>query len=851
VYLLVVSALGLGAHPAPAQQQRQTYPSPRLLVLSPNGGRASTTFELTLSGQDLEEPEGLLFSQPGIKADPIGTPNRPKPDPRMRRPNPGQPQALTTARFKVTIPADTAVGIHDVRLVSRWGISNPRAFVVGDLAEVLEKEPNDDVDKAQRVELNSTINGTISTPTDVDYYVFAGKKGQRVLASCLSSSIDSRLLAAVELYDPAGRLLTSNRNYSGTDALLDATLPADGDYQVRVFCFTYTQGSPQHFYRLSITTAPWIDAVYPPMVEPGKPTPVTVYGRNLPGGQPDPSAVLDGCVLEKLTATIEPPKDPEAAHRLRYAGYVAPKSAALDGFAYRVRNDAGTSNPYLITFARAPVVLDRGDNDDAEHAQEIPLPCEIAGRIEARRDHDWYSFTAHRGEVYSIEAYADRIGAPMNLYFALRNAKGQTVAQSADSNEVLHPQQFFSRTDDPQRYRFSVPADGTYTLMVTSREASIQCGPRDLYRVRIAPEQPDFRLIVMPPSTNSPEGCTLHQGGHQYYAVHVWRLDGFNGDVTLRAEGLPAGVSCPTQTVAGTTKQGVLALNAGPEAESWTGRIRVIGTATIAGREVVREARPATITWPVPPQINVATVSRLDRDLVLAVRDKAPFTLNAKTDKELFVQSGQRVTVALKVVRRDSEFKAPVQVTAVNLVPGLIANNNQPLTIAPGKDEANVVLNVGVNVQPGTYTVVFRGLAQVPVVRDARTKQRQNLALIQPSNPVTVTVLPRQVARLSVDPGGASLKPGREAQLTVRVQRLANYDGEFKVELVIPSGTKGIHAEEVTIPKGKDQAKLVIEAEEDATPGNRGNLVVRATARLKGKVSLTQEARINVNVQKP
>jgi len=53
----------------------------------------------------------------------------------------------------VTIAPDTPLGLHDVRLVNKWGISNPRAFAVGDLPEVLEKEPNNDVNQAQRVEL--------------------------------------------------------------------------------------------------------------------------------------------------------------------------------------------------------------------------------------------------------------------------------------------------------------------------------------------------------------------------------------------------------------------------------------------------------------------------------------------------------------------------------------------------------------------------------------------------------------------------------------------------------------------------------------------------------------------------
>ncbi len=297
--------------------------------------------------------------------------------------------------------------------------------MVGDQTAVVEKEPNNDIEEAQRVELNTAIHGTLSTPTDVDYFVFAGKKGQRVVVSCLASSIDSRAQPALQLFSKAGELLAANRDYQGTDALLDRVLPEDGDYYVRVFSFTYTQGAPDHFYRLNITTAPWIDAVFPPVVVPGQETTVTVHGRNLPGGKPDATAVVDGSVLEKLTVTIKPPGDPQSVQRLAFPGFITPRSSELDGFAFHLSNEAGQSNPYLITCARAPVVLDTGDNDTAATAQQIKLPCEIAGRIEKPRDRDWYRFDVKKGETYTIEVFGDRLGSPMDMYFTLRQAESK------------------------------------------------------------------------------------------------------------------------------------------------------------------------------------------------------------------------------------------------------------------------------------------------------------------------------------------------------------------------------------------------------------------------------------------
>src|SRR5262245_31853173 len=332
-----LAALALGAAllaGPPAQAQIRAInglPRPSLLVVSPAGAKVGTTVEVTLSGLHLEQPEKLLFSNPAIKAELVTVPPPPV-DPKTKQPPLRGRRGMaagapTTCKFKVTVPANVPAGHLDLRLVNKWGVSNPRVFVVGDLAEVMEKEPNNDADQSQRIDLNTTVNGAINNPTDVDYYVFSAKKGQRVLLSCLATSIDSRLQPALTVYDSKDRELAANRNYARDDALADFTAPEDGDYHVRVFQFAHTfrqplpvplpPGTQDYFYRLSVTTAPWIDAVYPPVLEPGKAATVTVYGRNLPGGKPDPAAVADEVTLEKLTVKITAPAEADARGKLR------------------------------------------------------------------------------------------------------------------------------------------------------------------------------------------------------------------------------------------------------------------------------------------------------------------------------------------------------------------------------------------------------------------------------------------------------------------------------------------------------------------------------------------------------
>jgi hypothetical protein len=826
-------------------------PSPRLAAVTPPGGKVGSTFEITFTGTDIEEPQALLFSQPGIKAEPV-IPPVPAADPKKPGAKPGPRPPVT--HFKVAIAPNTPSGIHDVRLVNHWGVSNARAFVVGDLAEVQEKEPNNDVPQAQRVELNCTINGAIAAPTDVDYFVFAGKKGQRVVITCLASSIDSRLMAALELYDSAGHQLAFNRHYHDNDALVDCTLPSDGDYLVRVYEFTHAEGTPEHFYRLSITTAPWIDAILPLAVEPGKTANLTVYGRNLPGGQLDPAAVENGSVLEKCTVTLAVPGDPAAQERLSYHGHLAPRASALDGFEYRIRNASGTSNPFLLTYARAPVILEKDAHQTPETAQELALPCEVSGRVEKLHDRDWYTFTAKQNQVYNIEVLSGRLGAQTDMYFLLRQvATKQDLAELDDNNDVLTQFVFYTRSEDPPVHRFTVPADGKYQLLVGSRDADTRAGPRQYYHLRIVPERPDFRLVVLPPDEARPDGCCLRQGGQEHYTVLAWRLDGWNGAISLTAQGLPKGVSCPTQVIAPNLRQTELVLSAAADATPWTGAIKLQGTATINGRTVVHEARPASITVPLPQPQAMPAVSRLERDLVLAVRGKAPFSLTASADKTTILQ-GAKANITLKLARLWPEFKTPLQVVPfdppTHLPGNLTINNNQPLTMAPGKDTATAVLNVNSNVPPGTYNLNLRGVAQIPYNKDPKAKEKPNINVLQPATALMVTVLPQQVATLSVSNANPALKIGDQTELVVRVARMHDYSGEFKVQLVLPPNVKGVVADPITIPAGKDEAKLVLKAPKDAAAGSRPDLIVRAVATIAGNTPLTHETKINVNVTK-
>jgi hypothetical protein len=843
-FLLACLALfGVAPH-ADAQKD----PSPRLNNVFPMGGKAGSTIELKVVGQDLASIEGLYFSFPGVTTEVLGK------DSIGADPKKGmggkQPANLQAQRVKVTLPADAPLGIQDVRVVTKGGISNSRAFVVGDLDEVNEQEPNDDTDKAQKIALNSVVNGVVAAGTDVDYYAFTGIKGQRVVVSCRSSSIDSKLHAAVEVYDRKGAIHGLNRNYDGNDALLDVMLPADGEYLVRVFAFTYTQGGIDYFYRLTVSTAPWIDAVFPSVVEPGKETDVSVFGRNLPGGVPDAASIVGGQTLDKLTMKVKAPADADALQRLAIPGRVPPIASMLDGFALRLKNDAGSSNPYLLTYADAPVVVDNGNNDTQETAQKVAVPCEIAGRIEKKGDVDWYTFNAKKGQVVTIEAMGERLGSPLDLYFQLVSDKGTVITEQDDTPESMAPH-FSARTDDPPRYRLVAPADTTYFLRVSARAAFTDAGPRHLYTVRIGVDEPDFRIVAMPASTVTPDVGILGQHGSYAFNAFVWRLGGYNGDIEISGEALPPGVSVRPQILSNAQKQAVVVVSAAADAAPFAGAIKIVGTAVIAGKKVKRDVRAASIVWPVA-QINTLTVTRLDRELVVAVRGQAPYSLSVGSEK-VSVQQGEKVGIPVKMAAHWPDFKSTVQLVAIGLPQGPQGAGmaGPGVSLSAGKDSATITIDTkaGQGFAPGRYTIVLRGQTQPINPKQPNLPPKGGpVNHVQVTPPIVLTVIPKQLGKLTVTPP-AKLQPGKQIELTVKFARQYDMPIPLKVEIVLLDSYKGLTATAATIGLDQDEAKLTITAAANASPGATA-ITVRATAMFDETVAVVHEAKVNVAVGK-
>lgn len=111
---------------------------------------------------------------------------------------------------------------------------SPNPFRLFEHANVLEQEPNDAFAEATSAELPLAFNGIISHEGDVDFFKFQAKQGQVYEVECYSRRIRSPLDAVVNLYNAQGGGITGNDDSRGLDSYFRFSVPADGEYFLRV-----------------------------------------------------------------------------------------------------------------------------------------------------------------------------------------------------------------------------------------------------------------------------------------------------------------------------------------------------------------------------------------------------------------------------------------------------------------------------------------------------------------------------------------------------------------------------------------------------------------------------------------
>lgn len=721
---VVAATVALAAFATSALTAQERMPTPQLSSVFPPGGKPGSTVDVTTTGVDLDEADKLVFSHPGITAAvKMSTPTEFE---KTAKPQYGQ--------FTVTIAGDVPPGLYQARTIGRFGASNPRTFVVGTLNEIIDQGGNESPDKPLEITVGSTVSGRVN-PNTYDHLKLPLKAGERVLIDCWAQRIDSRMDPVLTLLSPTGKELARMRDTIGDDPVLDFTAPADGDYTIRLSDSVYA-GGPDFVYRLTVAATPFVDFVFPPSAVPGSNGPFTLYGVNLPGGQPAEGVSKQGIPLQKLNVNIPAPGDEASQVQLAIGPLGAPQRAWQDGFEYRLDTPQGPSNPLVIYFARAPITLEAEPNNEPAQAQKLTLPCEVAGQFYPAGDNDYYQFEAKKGDVYWIEVASHQLGIAADPFLTVlrvtKNEQGEE--QTSEIAQIDDPQErqarigtdFDTSSDDPS-YRFTAPEDGVYRLLVRDQFGTARNDPSVVYRLSIIPEQPDFRLLAAtdPPKMGDPNNqqrtdispLLLKKGGTVLIPVKIERRHGFDGEITITAEGLPAGVTAAPAIVGGKVEQASLVLTAAENVTAGITPIKVIGKANIAGKETVREARYCETVWGTTNRQQQLPKFRLTKNLQLGIIDRElqPATVQPAEDKVFETALGGKVEIPVNVARR-GEFKE-----AIKLSSGGLPNEIRPpeVNVDGGAGQATFAIPLTQqNIKPGVYTFYLRGETKQKFVRN-------------------------------------------------------------------------------------------------------------------------------------
>jgi len=158
--------------------------------------------------------------------------------------NPGktiQVEPIGSAKFvkdQVALSVPDKLGVQQIQLDLDSMKTNPATFIVSNLPQYIEQEPNDDPEKANRITLPVGINGRIGKKRDIDYYLFEATKGKAIRfelkARRFGTLLNSSLHGILEIMTPKGLVVASSDTTHGLEASLVFIPSVDGDYLVRI-----------------------------------------------------------------------------------------------------------------------------------------------------------------------------------------------------------------------------------------------------------------------------------------------------------------------------------------------------------------------------------------------------------------------------------------------------------------------------------------------------------------------------------------------------------------------------------------------------------------------------------------
>jgi hypothetical protein len=451
---------------------------PKVDHLFPAGGGRGQVVTVSLSGSFNHWPVRVWVSEPGVAFEP------------------GSEKGKLIARIAPdAVPGPRLIRVHDDE-----GASPPRPFLVGTLPETVEQEPNEEPAKSQKIErLPVVVNGRLGKRGDVDTFEVELKKGQTLVAALEGQRrLGAPMDGVVQVVSADGFVLEQVDDSPDLDPLLRYTATADGRYHVRVFAFPSTPdssialaGGAAFVYRLTLTTAGYLEQAMPLAIESGRRPTVSAIGSNIP-------ADLGNLCVE--------PTAGEDRARIWHPRIAGDLLLSIVNHPCLVENEAGPGG----------------------QSRSVPVPSFVSGRIERDDDQDRFRVTLKKGEACRFRVEARALGSPLDPILRVASPGGEILVEQDDT------------TGRDAEINFTAPRDGAFDVVVS--ELNGQGGPSSVYLLALTHPEPDFTLEL------TEDRISIAPGKPTEVTVKVSRRDGFSFPVAIEPAGLPPGVTARPAT---------------------------------------------------------------------------------------------------------------------------------------------------------------------------------------------------------------------------------------------------------------------------------------------------------------
>lgn len=500
---------------------------PQINDLRPAGIPRGVATEVTISGGNLAANPRIVTSIP-LKVEPAAMPS-------------------TEAGkwvVKLTAPADLPLGAYPFRVVTDEGISNPFLIAIGQVPNVAETEPNNNLEAAQVVPIPCAVEGQASG-NDVDHFKFAGRKGQKVLIDAQCARIGSGVDPQLRVTTTARAFVASADDTPGlfTDARMIVELPEDGDYIVELSDTKY-QGGGRAVYRLILGAIPAAEEVYPLGARRDETIGLELRGGSLAAQTPSVGAAW------VAGDNVELASRPRITNLM--IGQAGPTDPLFD-----------IELPMPLEVSNYPEV--REPLDPAAKPTRAAAPVVLNGRLDTPGDEDRFHIQCTPGQVLRVQVRAADLGSALDGSIRILNAANDQQIGNADDTNVPpnglrgQPRKTPGTTSPDPSMDVTVPG-GVTEIAVLIRDLAGHGGLGYPYRIVVEPADPTVYAQLAGDAQIS-----IPKGGTAVVPVNIAR-QGFNGPFTINVTNAPPGLSVRPAQVAAGAVIGNLSLTAAPDA---------------------------------------------------------------------------------------------------------------------------------------------------------------------------------------------------------------------------------------------------------------------------------------------